>query len=105
MRPPPSSNPTMLMASGGPQGWAWQHFHTDKTKYKSNNTHLNAWCSGDDNSDSPLSNTPSTVPRCRIICYFGHQELIPLTNLFHFQKLGCSDETPSGRKEKDLDYY
>jgi hypothetical protein len=35
------------MASGRPQGWAWQHFHTDKTKYKSNNTHLNAWCSGE----------------------------------------------------------
>jgi hypothetical protein len=35
------------MASGRPQGWAWQHFHTDKTKYKSNNPHLNAWCSGE----------------------------------------------------------
>jgi hypothetical protein len=54
--------------------------------------------SSDKDSDSPLSNAPSTVPHCRIICYFGRQELIPLANLFHFQKPGCSDETPSGRK-------
>ena len=45
------------------------------------------------------------APRRGLICYFGRQELSPPAKLFHFQKLGSSDnETPSGWKWKDLDY-
>lgn len=42
----------------------------------------------------------------RIICYFGRQELIPLTELIHFQRPSASDsETPSGRPGTDVDYF
>ena len=85
--------------------------------------YFNAWCStptnftclvnglidaakeDDEDSDDKMA-ASSFAPHCRLICYFGWQELIPLANLFHFQKLGSSDkETPSGQKGKDLDYY
>jgi len=46
------------------------------------------------------------IPHHRIICYFSCQQLIPLIEIFHFQKPGSPDiETPSGCKGKDLNYY
>src|SRR5882762_11356171 len=32
------------MATGRPKSWVWEHFDTDKVKYKTNNSYYNAWC-------------------------------------------------------------
>jgi len=71
---------------------------------------VNAAISDEDDSDLDDEATPSlsTVPRRKLICYFGCQELIPLAELFHFEKLDpleIPDRTPSGRKGKGIDYY
>ena len=60
----------------------------------------------DDDSDDELASSSFFVPCHRLNCYFRGQELIPLGQLFHFQKPGSSDDkTPSREKGKDLDYY
>jgi hypothetical protein len=35
------------MATGRHKSWAWDHFDTNKQKYKFNNTYFNAWCSAE----------------------------------------------------------
>jgi hypothetical protein len=57
------------------------------------------------NDDNDEMETSFFAPHHRLICYFRRQELIPLAKLFHFQLDSSDNETPSGRKGKDLDYY
>ena len=35
------------MATSRHKSWVWDHFDTNKQKYKSNNTYFNAWCSAE----------------------------------------------------------
>lgn len=63
--------------AGRTQGWVWKHFYTDRINYKTDKTHHNAWCSAE----------------------------LKFAKLFHFQKPGLSEETPSGRVGKDVDYF
>jgi hypothetical protein len=63
--------------AGRTQGWVWKHFYTDRINYKTDKTHHNAWCSAE----------------------------LKFAKLFHFQKLGLSEETPSRRVGKDVDYF
>ena len=58
----------------------------------------------DANEDLPEPATLANLPRRRLICYFGHQELIPLAKLFWYE-LNRSQPLPSGRSAIGLDLY